>query len=920
MSDAKVIGVGSSTGSSGGSAVTVPPNPETSFTASWVYASPDQNGNPQVLVTVNAIAPSPVGSFVGFGNFLDTPDSAVSGGLVPINVADGSQPADGSIPSNTVFSPVAYGQCMLLPRQSTMTSSYLAPAPKEDQLWRAYGAPFSVGQKPVPVQFGQVGASPSYQFLVTAAGGSQPTLPNTRLGREFAPLVGTPELTTGLTWASNPLYEQVDSGDQEWKAAIDWPWPSTQPDWASMGGVKLVLDDGTEDFPPTNVIGVVNTPVGGQGRGRVRSQVSGYFKGIWQPVRLPSYTYKIWVVSFDTMGNTNTIVAGITPFVSFTIVRQKGVYGVEFTSLAQSDGVNTMIQVSQFSASDGTAMLQCQGFWKNFAPSDPTRDPTFAGAQLVALKTDGNIYIVGGGSIAPISVNVPQPPTAQSWAFYLRSEDVNGKWNSISPTLTFSGGGGSAAVAVATVTAGVITAVTTINAGTGYSTPPTIAVNVGASGGGSGAVITCTVSSGAITGYTISNGGSGYTSTPMSVVAVGGSKKFDISQADQSKWSSQFSWPSNVPTIAALNVNVLTAGTLKIGNSGSGNPIEITVYDHLNAAIGWIGDDTANTGYVGGWFKQLRIGGSSPVNAPFWCDASGSVIMGGTGITGNAFITIENSFGVGVAQMGASIYTITVNTSGTAVTRTAGTSFNTRMVGTVVNINNAGYTVVSYTDSSHITLSSSAGTQTGVKLDFSGGWFQQLGIGGASDNPVFLSDYAGNVSIVGATFDLSIGGITTSIKNIVDGVAGAVGVKVLDNSGGRYSVAVPVGFYAFETTSSVVCSLTNVLDGAGPARAGRCGVFNTDGNTIGLIETFTGGNGCRLYLSTPTNTAILSATGRTLSFNGTQVLTSRQTGWAAPTGTLSRATFDQSTVTLAQLAQRVAALIVDITTHGAIGA
>lgn len=39
---------------------------------------------------------------------------------------------------------------------------------------------------------------------------------------------------------------------------------------------------------------------------------------------------------------------------------------------------------------------------------------------------------------------------------------------------------------------------------------------------------------------------------------------------------------------------------------------------------------------------------------------------------------------------------------------------------------------------------------------------------------------------------------------------------------------------------------------------------------------------------------------------------SASSGWTLPTGTLSRATFDQSTVTLPQLAQRVAALITDL--------
>jgi hypothetical protein len=51
-----------------------------------------------------------------------------------------------------------------------------------------------------------------------------------------------------------------------------------------------------------------------------------------------------------------------------------------------------------------------------------------------------------------------------------------------------------------------------------------------------------------------------------------------------------------------------------------------------------------------------------------------------------------------------------------------------------------------------------------------------------------------------------------------------------------------------------------------------------------------------------------------------QVVSARRTGWAAPTGTATRTTFATSTVTLPQLAERVKALIDDLTTHGLIGA
>lgn len=57
-----------------------------------------------------------------------------------------------------------------------------------------------------------------------------------------------------------------------------------------------------------------------------------------------------------------------------------------------------------------------------------------------------------------------------------------------------------------------------------------------------------------------------------------------------------------------------------------------------------------------------------------------------------------------------------------------------------------------------------------------------------------------------------------------------------------------------------------------------------------------------------------------VQINSVQVITSRRTGWASATGTATRTTFATGTVTLSQLAERVKALIDDLTTHGLIGA
>jgi hypothetical protein len=64
----------------------------------------------------------------------------------------------------------------------------------------------------------------------------------------------------------------------------------------------------------------------------------------------------------------------------------------------------------------------------------------------------------------------------------------------------------------------------------------------------------------------------------------------------------------------------------------------------------------------------------------------------------------------------------------------------------------------------------------------------------------------------------------------------------------------------------------------------------------------------------------LTATGDSYMVGTNNVVGSRKTGWAAPTGTATRTAFDTATVAVADLAERVKALIDDLTSHGLIGA
>jgi uncharacterized repeat protein (TIGR01451 family) len=81
------------------------------------------------------------------------------------------------------------------------------------------------------------------------------------------------------------------------------------------------------------------------------------------------------------------------------------------------------------------------------------------------------------------------------------------------PAITFSGGGGSGATAVATVVGGVVTGITITNGGSGYTSAPTLTIST--AGSGSGATATAILTNGVVTGYTINTAGTGYTATPV---------------------------------------------------------------------------------------------------------------------------------------------------------------------------------------------------------------------------------------------------------------------------------------------------------------------------------------------------------------------------------------------------------------------
>jgi hypothetical protein len=61
-------------------------------------------------------------------------------------------------------------------------------------------------------------------------------------------------------------------------------------------------------------------------------------------------------------------------------------------------------------------------------------------------------------------------------------------------------------------------------------------------------------------------------------------------------------------------------------------PQQFGITDQSGALIAWIGNRLVGSQqFLGGWFKQLYVGGGSPATAPFFADTSGRVVVGQNG-------------------------------------------------------------------------------------------------------------------------------------------------------------------------------------------------------------------------------------------------------------------------------------------------
>lgn len=203
----------------------------------------------------------------------------------------------------------------------------------------------------------------------------------------------------------------------------------------------------------------------------------------------------------------------------------------------------------------------------------------------------------------------------------------------------------------------------------------------------------------------------------------------------------------------------------------------------------------------------------------------------------------------------------------------------------------------------------------------------------------------GNVQTDG---NLDIGTSTANTITIGDDLSGAVlsidvptisinasssftltGVTSLTTSGAVTAGSVSTAAYNGKDNQhlTVASSQTNTGSELAQVRITAADGTNLAGNSVIVTagDGGTAGNGGNIDLNPGTGTGggndgVINTSGD-LERDGSRILSTRKTGWTAATGTATRTSFDTSTVTLSELAERVKALLDDLnssTGHGLI--
>ena len=360
-----------------------------------------------------------------------------------------------------------------------------------------------------------------------------------------------------------------------------------------------------------------------------------------------------------------------------------------------------------------------------------------------------------------------------------------------------------------------------------------------------------------------------------------------ISTTGDATYSISFDGSANVSSAITLANTGVTAGTYN-ALSTQVRPFTVDakgritgVSEAINITPPWsaiTGTPTTLSGY--GITNALPLSGGTVTGDLVSTSATtststttGAITAASLGVTGAIFANTVSANSYNLIPVGRGGGNVNTNT---AVGVNAGYSNTTGNSNSFVGVN-AGYSNTTGNSNSFVGRGAGFSNTTGTNNSFVG---VQAGYSNTTgNNNSFVGLQAGYSNTTGN--NNSFVGLQAGVY-IADGVTG---LTISNNS----------CFFGVNTKGTQNATNENVF------------CYNATGN---------GSNTVTIGDSNITNNFFRGA----LSLNGTQVISTRRTGWVAPTGTPTRTTFATSTVTLSQLAETVKALIDDLSTHhGLIG-
>ena len=359
-----------------------------------------------------------------------------------------------------------------------------------------------------------------------------------------------------------------------------------------------------------------------------------------------------------------------------------------------------------------------------------------------------NVTITGGGGSNATAV---ASITTGSGGVQSIQVTAGGSGFTSVPTITIATPdvqGGSTATAAATISGNAVVAISVITPGSGYLTPPAVSIT---GGGGTSATANASLSSGIVNSITLTNGGSGYTSQPsVNIIGGGGSNARAIAQ------------------LVTFNTGVVS---IQVTNGGTG----YGQYGNLAVTISGGGGASANATAIISANVISQVIMNNPGTG--YTSAPTAVVSGGTGTGANLVATVQLNPIVDVATFsnriwvaqGRTVYA-SASTSPTDFTSVSAVAFNIQdstLHGNIKGLLSANNFLYVFGDDSINVFSDLQVTSTGAtvftntNVSASIGTSRIYAIFPYFRSVLFMNDY-GVYALVGST--------TTKISDPLDGI------------------------------------------------------------------------------------------------------------------------------------------------------